>query len=375
MGKINIVKVENKAQEKAFIKLPRIIYKDDDAYVPNFDFEALNTIRGKNNTIKESGPFEHILAYGDGKLLGRATVGINNDINQSKGIKEGYIALFECFNDKEVANEIFSYCIKWLKDRGIDRVLGPLSLPNGEDYRGVLIDNFQDPTLVMNTYNKPYYKELFENFGFKKYWDCYAYKYTVKDGLQERFGKLIPYAMKKYGFTVEPMDMNNIDKEVNDIKTIIDNAMPEEWMEFIPPDDNQINIIRKHLVKLIDPDLVYMARDEKGEPIGFNLALPDYNQPLKEINGRVLPFGLIKFLLRRKKINRMRLFVLFVIPEYRKKGVAGAIYYNCFKACERKGYDYAEGSTIWEYNDVMMRDVVKAGAKKYKTYRIYEMNF
>lgn len=375
MGNIEIIKVVKRSQEKQFIKLPRKIYEGDKAYVPTFDFEALRTIRGKNSTLKESGPFEHILAYKDGKVVGRATVGINKDINEAKGIKEGYIALFESFNDKDVSNKIFDYCINWLKEKGMNRVLGPLSLPNGEDYRGVLIENFDDPTMVMNTYNKPYYRELYEEYGFKKYWDCYAYKYEINEGIKDKYEKLVPYAKKKYKFRVDKLDKNNIDKEVGDIKKIIDKAMPKEWMEFIPPTEAQLDVIKKQLVPILDEELVYIARSSNGEPIGFNVALPDYNEPLKLVDGRLFPLGGVKFLLGQKKISRMRLFDMFVVPEFRKKGVAGAIYYECFKACEKKGYEYIEGSTIWEYNVPMMRDVLKAGAKQYKTYRIFEMNF
>jgi GNAT superfamily N-acetyltransferase len=102
------------------------------------------------------------------------------------------------------------------------------------------------------------------------------------------------------------------------------------------------------------------------------VALPDYNEILRKMNGRLFPFGFLRFLFDKRKISRTRFFVLFVIPEYRKKGVSAAIYRNVYRAAVDKGYKYGEDSTIWEYNEVMMRDIERFGGIKYKTYRIYK---
>jgi hypothetical protein len=109
-----------------------------------------------------------------------------------------------------------------------------------------------------------------------------------------------------------------------------------------------------------------------GKPIGFNITLPDYNQVLKKLNGKLLPFGIIKFLFYKRKINRLRFFVLFVVPEYRKKGVPSSIYLQSYIASVKKGYEFGEGSTIWEYNEDMKRDIERFGGEIYKTYRIYK---
>jgi len=267
---------------------------------------------------------------------------------------------------------MFDYAGNWLKNRGMIRIIGPISVPDGDDNRGVLIDNFDDPPLVMNTYNPKYYKGFFEDYGFYKYWDVYAYKYDLTEELDERFFKVSEYAMKKHNFHVDRLNLKDIDKEMQDIKKILELAMPEEWEDFIPPSDEEIKILAKSLVPVADPDFIYIARSNDGEPIGFNIAMPDYNQVLKRMNGRMFPLGIFKFLYYKRKINRGRLFVLFVVPEYRKKGVAGAIYFKGIEAAKRKGYISGEGSTIWEYNTIMRRDAESVGGKIYKTYRIYK---
>jgi len=369
---IIVESVNSKKIEKQFIKLPWKIYDGDKCWVPPLISDFKKSIRGENNSLKESGTYSLIIAYKDNEPSGRLCVGINEHLNNAKKYKEGYIALFECINDYNVAKALFDYANNWLKDKGMERIIGPISLPNGDDYRGVLIDNFTDPTMIMNTYSKPYYKKFFERYGFNKYWDCYAYYYEIGNGIDERYKKYVPYAMEKYGFTVDKINLKNIDKEMMDIKSIIDRAMPEEWDDFIPPTEEEIKIIGKNIVPVADPDLIYIARAKDGTPIGFNLALPDFNQALKHMNGRLFPIGFLKFLYYKRKIDRLRLFVLFVIPEYRKKGVPSAIYLKTYEASIRKGFKYGEGSTIWEYNKIMQRDIEKLGGKIYKTYRIYK---
>lgn len=371
---IKISEVGTKAQEKDFIKLPWEIYKNEECWVPPLISDLKKALKGDTNMLGKCGPHTLILAYKNNIPSGRLCVGINEHLNEVKKYKEGYISLFECIHDIEVANALLSYAEKWLKERGMEKIIGPLSLPGGDDCRGFIIDNFTDPTLVMNTYNKEYYNKLFIQYGFYKYLDCYAYKVNLSDGIKERYLNIVPYAMKKYGFRLDKLSKKNIEKDMKDIKEIIDKAMPEEWDDFAPLTDEEIRIMAKQLVPYADPDLIYIARNNDGKPIGFNITLPDYNQILKKMNGKLFPTGFIKFLINKRKINRARFFVLFVVPEYRNKGVSSAIYLNSFKAVVDKGYEFAEGSTIWEYNDVMMRDIEKFGGEKYKTYRIYKKN-
>lgn len=372
ISNIIVQELEGDKSIKDFINLPFELYKEDAAWVPPLITDFKKYINGENNYLNESGPNIKLIAY-DGELaVGRLLVGINNHLNEAKGFKEGYISLFESINDKDVAFSLLEYAEHWLKEKGITLIKGPLSLPGGDDNRGFLIDNFEDPTLIMNTYNKKYYNDLFIDYGFEKYLDCYAYKSEVNNDNIVRYEKLVPYAMKKHKFNINRLDLKNIEKEMKDIKSIIEQAMPKDWDDFIPPNDKEISLIAKQLVPFADPDLIYIARNLDGKPIGFNISLPDYNMVLKRLNGRLFPFGIIKFLYYKKKIDKIRFFVLFVIPEYRKKGVSSAIYLQSYKKAIEKGYKFVEGSTIWEYNEEMKLDIEKYGGKLYKTYRIYK---
>lgn len=355
-----------------FVNLPFKLYSRDEPWVPPLKSDFKKYIKGENNYLNQAGPNKKILAYKNGEAIGRLLVGINEKLNGVKGFKEGYIALFECIEEAEVAYAMLEFAESWLKEKSMTLIKGPLSLPGGDDCRGFIIDNFTDSTLVMNTYNKKYYNDFFEEYGFEKYFDCYAYKSELGSDNITRYEKLVPYAMKKHHFKIDRIDLKNIDKELKDIKTIIEKAMPEEWDDFIPPSDEELELIKKQLVPLADLDLIYIARSEAGEPVGFNISMPDYNQVLDKMNGKLLPFGILKFLYYKRKIDRIRFFVLFVIPEYRGKGVSSAIYLNSYLAAKRKGYKFVEGSTIWEYNEPMILDIEKYGGIRYKTYRIYK---
>lgn len=369
---VYIKEVNDKKDIKDFLALPFELYKGDKAWVPPLISDSKKYINGENNFLNDAGPSIKIVAYKDNRAVGRLLVGINNHLNHAKGFKEGYISLFECINDEEVAFNLLKFAEEWLRNKGMEYIKGPLSLPGGDDNRGFLIDNFEDPTLIMNTYNKKYYNDLFLSYGFEKYLDCYAYKSNISNENIQRYEKLVPYAMNKHKFRLDRLDLVNIDKEMKDIKIIIDKSMPKEWEDFIPPSDKEIDLIAKQLVPFADPDLIYIARNLDGEPIGFNISLPDYNQVLAKLNGKLLPFGIFKFLYYKRRIHKIRFFVLFVVPEYRNKGVTSAIYLLSYKKAVEKGYNFVEGSTIWEYNDPMKNDIEKFGGELYKTYRIYK---
>ena len=371
-AEVTIKEVISDFELNEFVNLPFKLYTKDEPWVPPLISDFKKYIIGKNNYLNQAGPKKRILAYKNGEVAGRLLVGINEDLNHAKGFKEGYIALFECIDDMEVAHSMLEFAESWLIEKGMKLIKGPISLPGGDDCRGFIIDNFTDDTLVMNTYNKKYYNNMFKEYGFEKYHDCYAYKSDINNKNISRYEKLVPYAMSKHHFKIDKIDLKNIDKEVADIKTIIDKAMPKEWDDFIPPSDGELELMKKQLVPLADADLIYIARTEEGEPIGFNVSMPDYNQVLNKMNGKLFPFGFIKFLYYKKKINRIRFFVLFVDPQYRNKGVSSAIYLYSYIAAQRKGYNFVEGSTIWDYNDPMILDIEKYGGIRYKTYRIYK---
>lgn len=370
---ISIKEVNDKKTLNDFVDFIYENYEGDKNFVPPLRSDYIKYVQGVDNDLNEAGPNIKYICYDDDKVVGRLLVGVNNIINEYHGFKEGYISLFECVENYEYAEKLLDKAIEFLKSHGMTKVKGPLSLPGGEDNRGFIVDNFDAQPFIMNTYNKKYYNDFFIKYGFEKYFDCYAYKDTIENADIERYEKLVPYAMKKFDFRVDNIDLTNVDKDAMDIMNVLERALPREWDDFAPPREEEIRKIVKQLVPFADSDLIFIARDNKtNEPIGFNITLPDYNQAIKKMNGRLFPFGFLKFLYYKRKINRLRFFVLFVVPEYRKKGVTSVMYLKTYLNALKKGYTELEGSTIWEYNRDMMNDVESFGAKINITYRIYQ---
>ena len=375
MSNYQLHKVRTKKDIKDFTMLPFSLYDETSAWVPPLISDYMKYIQGHNNMLNQAGPNEKVLVRQGERTVGRLLVGINNDLNHYHGTKDAYLSQFEAIEDPEVATMLLDFAQTWAKEHGMKRLKGPVSLPGGDDNRGFIIDNFDSLTSVLNTYNKPYYNDFFVNFGFQKYLDVYAYEGLLDQEKLTKYQRIVPLLMKRFNFRLDNINIKDKKKlaaDAMDIKRVIEESMPRDWEDFIPPNEEEINHTVDQLAPYADPDFIFIARsNEDNRPIGFNITLPDYNQVLKKMNGRLFPRGIFTFLLNRKKIDRGRMLVLFVVPEYQKKGVTGAIYLASQNNAIKKGYKRVEGSTIWEYNLPMLADIEGYGAKRNITYRLY----
>ena len=366
---VTVHEVNNEKDLKEFISFPWKIYCNNPAWAPPLRREIKRTINPRTNNFLQSGPFRLFLAIKDGTVAGRIMAHIDQKTNTAKGRKDGYISLFESIPDYEVTTALFDRAAAFHRKHGMISLRGPVSPTNGDDCRGLLLNDFNRPPVLMNSYNPPYYPEFFTRYGFRKQLDLYAYHFDVH---VPRTPKVVEYARRRYGYTIDPINLAHLEEELLDIKQVLDEAMPEDWSNLIPPDLNDLKTMAKNLRPLVDPNLIFIAR-HKGRPIGFNLTMPDYNQVLIHLrSGKLFPVGWLYYLYWKRRIDGLRFFVLFVIPEYRKKGVSAAIFMETFSAVQKHGYRWLEGSTIGEINRQMRNDVERAGGKHYRTYRIYE---
>lgn len=370
-----IVEVKSRKHLRGFIDLPYDLYVDDPNWVPLLKVLTRRTVRGRDNALFSNGVHSAYILKDGKKTIGRVIVGIDEKANREKDFKRGYITLFECINNQEAAFALFDKAVDWLKERDMEFIEGPVSPTNGDDYRALLLDGYDSPPVLFDSYNPPYYIDLFEAYGFEKYRDFYAFQFTADRFPSERFVKVVEYALKKYDFHIDTLDPKNMDKEIGDIRKVLVQAVPESWTHFVIPSVEDIKKEADMLMLFLDPDLVCIARKNgTGEPISFVVGAPDYNQVFMKMNGRLLPFGIFKFLYYKRKIDRIRVFIQFVIPEYQGRAVNAAIFHHYMKNAESKGIFEAEGSTVGEGNDQSMRVLEATGGKVYKTYRMYGMD-
>lgn len=373
--KLDIKKVETKTDLTKFLELPWKVYKGDKCWVPPLLKDIKESLDPSTNPALQKIDRDMFLALGDDKPVGRIYVGIDNVLNEKKNMKMAFFSMFECINDYQVAELLFNTAIDWAKKNGAEFVSGPVAVTgtDGDENKGLLVDCFDRPPVIMNSYNPEYYRDFMERYGFVKDYDVFAYHLDKDVMFKKDPTKIIEYAKKRYDFRVDTLDLNNLEREIKDLKHVMDIAMPDEWPDLVPPTLDEVRDLAKKLVGLADPALLPIAR-HGDEAIGFAIALPDYNQVLIHLNGRITPLAALKFLWYKRKIKSARVFAMFVVPEYRSKGVSFAIYHKAFSNGVNKGYTWGEGSTIGETNLRMRADIEGTGATHYKTYRIYRKN-
>jgi len=212
-----IREVKTEKEKKDFIMLPFELYKNDPHWVPPLISEMKRIINGSGSLLFQSGPYALFNAYENGKVVGRIAVGIDEKMNRLRNKTEGYITLFESINSKEVAFSLLDTAQNWLKERNMTKMVGPVSPTNGDDYRGMLVENFEDPPVIYTTYNPPYYVDFFKEYGFEPEHTFVAFKYDLKRLPLDESIRVIEYAKKRYNFYTRKADYSKIAENIRKI--------------------------------------------------------------------------------------------------------------------------------------------------------------
>ncbi len=368
---VEIKPVETRAERRSFVRFPWRIYPGRyPAWVPPLLVEEYKRIDPKKNPFFAHGAVQLFLAFKEGGVAGRIAAIENKIHNEFHGDKVGFFGLFESVEDQEVADGLFDAAAEWVSGRGLDTLRGPTNFSTNDE-SGLLIDDFDSAPYVMMTYNPPYYVDLLEGWGLRKAKDLLAYQVKREEFDQPRFAKL-QQLIERFGrdITVRSVRMDRFEEEVALVRKLYNAAWERNW-GFVPMTDAEVDHMARQLKPIVDPDLALIGEVE-GEPIGFALALPDVNQAIRHANGRLFPFGLIKFLWHMRRVNQLRIITLGIVAEYRGGPMAPMFYLEIFKRGSRKGFTVAESSWILEDNQPMRLGVEKMGFKPYKTYRLYD---
>ena len=370
---IDVVEIESSSQLKKFIKYPHKLYKDDPNYVTPLITERLEFFDKKKNPFYQTANSREYLAYRDGQIVGRIGTCINYAHNEHHLEKAGFFGFFDCPDDYEIASMLLRVAMINLKKDGVEKMIGPVSYSTNHEC-GFLVDGFDSPPKVMMTYNQPYLPKLCEKFGFKKAMDLFAYRITKEMPVPERIDKIVDKILKRVGATVRNVNMSRFDDEISSIHQIYNSAWEDNW-GFVPMTKAEFFHTGKNLKQIIDPRAALIIEVDK-KPIAFVLALPDINQALIKLKGKLLPLGLLKLLWHtkvRNKVNSLRVITLGVVPEFRGRGLDMVLYALIYRSGEKAGYQWAEMSWILETNQQMNSAIGRMGAELYKTYRILEM--
>lgn len=367
---VKIVPVENRKQLMNFIMLPFELYKNEPNWVAPLISEQKKFFNPAKNPYYLHSEVQLLLALKDGKVVGRISAHTNTQHNKEHKENIGFFGFFESIDDQEVANALFDTAYEWNKKRGFTSMRGPLNFSVNEEC-GLLVDGFDTPPMVMMRHDHRYYQKLYETWGLTKTMDLYAYLSEHKE-MPERIGKMAELLTKRNKVTIRSLsrDKKQMKKDIETVFQIYTKAWEYNWGN-VPMTKAEFDHIVSELLPIADPDLVFIAEIE-GKPAGFSLALPNYNEVLKVMHGRINPITLVKAMIAKRKISSARVITMGVIKEFQGRGIDSIFHYHSYTNGLPKGYIHGEFSWVLENNTLMMHVAEKLDAYIYKTYRLYD---
>ena len=372
-GRIRVEPVSGRGVE-AFIAAPQRLYDGNPYWVPPLALMERAEFDPKRNPFLQQAEAALFLAYReDGQIAGRISAQIDPAHNRRHGEKTGFFGFFECENDPEAAAALLGAAESWLAQRGMERIRGPFSFSiNG--IAGVLADGFDSPPGIMTAYTHPYYLDLIEGAGFRKVKDLYAWRFDWTRP-PPRAARNIERLRGRPDVTVRPIRMRRYRQEIRAILDVFNDAWSENW-GFIPVTGAEADNLASTLRPIVDPSVVIVV-EVGGRPAGIAVAVPDLNEAIRDLGGKLFPLGFLKLLWRVKarRVQSGRLFLVGVGKEFRSRDLAGLPYLLIDEIIRRgaaRGYRHAELSWTLEDNHAINAILHRMGCERYKTFRVYE---
>ena len=368
MSRLQISPVQNSADKREFLAFPYKLYKHDPYWVAPLLLDQQTMFNPAKHPFYLHGTMHRFLARRAGQTVGRIAAILDPNYSRFHDENAGFFGFLEMIDDTEVAAGLLQTARDWLRQQGAALIRGPVN-PSTNYECGILVDGFDSSPRIMMTYNPPYYGRLVEAAGLTKAKDLVAYDLPVASARADRVQSLTDKAASN-GVHLRTLRLDDYENEVELAWGIYNSAWAKNW-GFVPMSRAEFLHHGHELKQILIPELAWIAEVD-GQAIGFALAIPDINEALHHMRGRLLPFGLFKLLWYRRKIEYLRVIVLGVKQEFRPTPAAAALYAALIRECARLKFRGAECSWILEDNVLMRRSIEALGGKVYKTYRIYE---
>ncbi|MEK7246956.1 MAG: GNAT family N-acetyltransferase [Chloroflexota bacterium] len=371
---VSVTPVESRRGLREFIHLPWRLYQDNPHWIAPLFITENERFDPKRNAFYHHSQVQLFVARRNGRVVGRISAHIDGEHVRYWNEKIGFFGFLECDNDPAIAQALLSTAEAWLRERGMERIRGPLSFStNGEV--GFLMWNFDEPQLPLMPYTHPYYLELMEGAGYAKVKDLYAWKWDggpMPDGPGRR---MVEELRARPDLKVRRARIKDFRKEYETILRLYNDAWSANW-GFVPATEAEADEIAKSLKLIVDPAIVPIV-EVNGVPAAIALAIPNYYWALQPLRGRLFPFGWLRFLWRLKvrRPRSGRLLLFGVGKEFRSRQYAGLTYLLCdeiYLAVRERGYEWAEFGWTLEDNGLINSFIKKIGARHYKSYRVYE---
>jgi GNAT superfamily N-acetyltransferase len=356
-----------------FIRLPWRLYRNEPMWVPPLISERKKHLDRDKNPFFDHAEAEYFLAWRDGTPVGRITAHVDQRFNEFQKNDWGLFGFFESEDDPEVAGALLDAAEAWLRERGRDRMVGPMDFSTNHEC-GLLVEGHRErmPQILEN-WHHPYYQGLLEGHGLTKAEDCFKWELYLDQAIERSLPIMFELAEKlepEHGITIRHMRKREFEDEVRRFMEVYNAAWERNW-GFVPLTDDELKAYAKDLKPVLDERWAMIA-EKDGETVGAGLTLPDYNQVLKHLNGRLLPLGWAKALWYRRKISDVRVFALGVKREYQHTGVAAGLYVEHYRMAAETPQSGGEMGWILESNEPMNKAMEMMGGKRVKRYRFYE---
>ena len=367
-----IVQVSSRRDLDRFIKLPYRLHEGT-PWVPPLLMERKEFLNRDKNPYFDHAEAEYLLAVRDGEVVGRITVQIDHRWDEYQGGSDAQFGFIEAIDDPSVFQTLFAAAEEWARSKGRARMIGPMDFTTNDEC-GLLIEGYELHPMILEPWHPPYYRSQIEALGYGKAMDLQMWDLqigTLAEG--EMFTSMIHTAaeeMKKHGVIVRNMRRREFEKEIARFMEVYNEAWGRNW-GFVPITDEEADFQAKNLKQVMSEDWAMIA-ERDGEVLGAALTLPDINQVLKKMNGRLLPFGWLRFLLGKRKIDQVRVFALGVKPEYQHLGIAAAFYIRHLETAKRTGVGGGDQGWILETNKPMNKAMEGMGGTVVKRYRLFE---
>ena len=369
---VEVRPVASKRELKAFMRLPWRLYRNEPHWVPPLLTDLRKRLDRTRNPFFEHAEAEYFLAWRDGRPVGRITAQVDRNLNEFQGNDWGLFGFFECEDDPEAAGALLEAAADWLRERGRDRMVGPMDFTTNDEC-GLLVEGHDRMPIILTPWQHPYYQELLEGAGLTKAIDAFMWELYVdkRERVHPAIWDMAEKVQSEHGITVRSMRKRDLQAEVGRFLEVYNAAWERNW-GFVPLSEKEVRHYAKDLKPVLDENWAMIAEARDGTVVGAALTLPDFNQVLAHLNGRLLPFGWAKALYWRPKINHVRVFALGVKREFQHTGVAARMYEMHFDAAARTPQKGGEMGWILESNTAMNRAMEGMGGKIARRYRFYE---